>query len=215
MILLKRYRLAIAFLACAFCVAAIGYSWFPSRIAVHWNMSAQADRWMAKPFGAFILPVIGVVLTAILITLAPKATPRIQPDTTSDAYARVVAAVAAFLLYATIAVAAVAAGLELKVPECNRGGCGRTSGNRDRHRALVHHKYSSRDGQGVIAGQRERSGSASRSRTRDFPNERADRPAIPDGCRGPIGALDFGGRRRHDGILRASQVVSLRPTSTP
>lgn len=89
MILLKRYRLAIVFLACAFCVAAIGYSWLPSRIAVHWNMSGQADRWMTKPFGAFILPVIGVVLTAILIAVAPKATPRIQPDTTPDAYARV------------------------------------------------------------------------------------------------------------------------------
>jgi len=41
MILLKRYA-AIAFLACAFGVAAIGYSWFPSRIAVHWNMAGQA-----------------------------------------------------------------------------------------------------------------------------------------------------------------------------
>ena len=124
MILLKRYRLAIALLACAFCVAAIGYSWFPSRIAVHWNTSGQADGWMAKPLGAFILPVIGVVLTVILIAVAPKATTRIQPDTTPDAYARIVAAVAAFLLYTTIAVAAVAVGLELNVPEYAAVGVG-------------------------------------------------------------------------------------------
>ena len=124
MTLLKRYWLAIAFVGCAFCVSAIGYAWLPPRIAVHWNFAGQADGWMAKPIGAFILPVIALAATAILAAIAPKATTRVEPDTTPDAYTKIVAAIAALLFYATISVVAVAAGFKLNVPAYAAGGAG-------------------------------------------------------------------------------------------
>ncbi|MGH8261428.1 MAG: SdpI family protein [Steroidobacteraceae bacterium] len=124
MTILRRYWLAIAFVGGSFCVSAIGYDWLPPRVAVHWNLAGQANGWMARPIGAFILPLIGLVLTAILIAVAPKASARIQPDTIPKAYAKVVAAIAALLLYATISVVAVAVGLELNVPEYAAVGAG-------------------------------------------------------------------------------------------
>jgi len=67
---------------------------------------------MPKQIGAFILPAIGVALTAILIVLAPRAAPDSQPSSLPRAYTRVVAAVSAIPLYATIGIVAVALGLE-------------------------------------------------------------------------------------------------------
>jgi len=79
---------------------------------------------MAKPIGAFILPVIALAATAILAAIAPKATTRVEPDTTPDAYTKIVAAIAALLFYATISVVAVAAGFKLNVPAYVAGGAG-------------------------------------------------------------------------------------------
>lgn len=124
MTLLKRYWLAIAFVGCAFCVSAIGYAWLPPRIAVHWNLAGRADGWMAKPIGAFILPAISLAVTVFLVAIAPKATTRVEPDTTPKVYASIVAAVAALLFYATISVVAVAVGFRLNVPAYAAVGVG-------------------------------------------------------------------------------------------
>lgn len=115
MSLLRRYWLAIVFVACAFFVGGIGYAWLPARIAVHWELSGQPDGWMAKQVGVFILPAMGLLLTAILIVVAPKGTRRLQPDTTPSAYATIVAAIAALPLYATVSIVAVGMGLALNV----------------------------------------------------------------------------------------------------
>jgi uncharacterized membrane protein len=72
MTLLKRYWLAIAFVGCGFLTSAIGYPWLPSRIAVHWSLAGQANGWMAKPIGAFILPVIALAATVILVAVARR-----------------------------------------------------------------------------------------------------------------------------------------------
>jgi uncharacterized membrane protein len=124
MTLLRRYWLAIVFLGCAFFISGIGYAWLPARIAVHWNQSGQADAWMAKQVGAFILPTIGLMLTAILIVVAPKGTSRVEPDTTPKVYATIVGAIAAVPLYATIAVVGVGVGLELNVISYTTVGIG-------------------------------------------------------------------------------------------
>lgn len=124
MTLLKRYRFAIVFVGCAFCVSAIGYAWLPPRIAVHWNLAGQADGWMVRPIGAFILPIIALAATVIMVAIAPKKTGRVEPDTTPDAYAKVVAAIAALLFYATISNVAVAVGIKLNVPADGAIGAG-------------------------------------------------------------------------------------------
>lgn len=114
MIVLKRYWLAFLFVACAFCVAAISYAWLPARIAVHWGFAGRGpDNWMPKQIGAFILPVIGLVLTAVLIAIAPRGAPGARPNSMARAYATVVAAISGIPLYATIGIVGVAMGLEL------------------------------------------------------------------------------------------------------
>lgn len=115
MILLRRYWLAFLFIACAFCIAAVSYAWLPARVAVHWTPSGEPDRWMPKQMGAFILPLIGLVSTAVLIAIEPRAARGAQPNSTLRAYATVVSALSALLLYATISVVGVAMGLELNV----------------------------------------------------------------------------------------------------
>lgn len=113
MTLIRRYWLAFFFVACAFCMAAASYAWLPARIWV--GRSPWGDTLMPKQIGAFILPAIGFVATAILVAVEPRAARGAQPSSTLRAYATVVAAISAFLLYATISVIGVAMGLELDV----------------------------------------------------------------------------------------------------
>ena len=115
MILLRRYWLALFFVASAFGIAAVSYAWLPDRIAVHWTLWGEPNSWMPKQIGAFILPAIGLALTAVMIAVAPRAAPGTQPSSMPRVYATVVAAVSAIPLYATIGVVGAAMGLVFDV----------------------------------------------------------------------------------------------------
>lgn len=112
MITLRRYWLAFLFIGCAFCIAALSYAWLPARIAVHGTLSGEPDRWMPKQIGAFILPVIGLALTAVMVAIAPRTVPGAQASSMARVYTTVVAAIAAIPLYATVGVIGAAMGLE-------------------------------------------------------------------------------------------------------
>lgn len=113
--LIRRYSLAILFVAGAFGIAAISYPSLPARVAVHWSLSGVPDNWMPKPIGAFILPIIGLVLTSVLIACAPRQPRGSEQGSMPRVYATVVAAISAIPLYATIGMVCAALGLELNV----------------------------------------------------------------------------------------------------
>lgn len=120
---LRRYWLAMLFVAASFCIAAIGYGRLPQRMAVHWNLSGQADGWMPKQAGAFVLPAIALILIALLIAFASQIVRRPgvrgpQPNTTAKAYPVIVATIAAFLFYVTLGVIGALAGHAVAVTAC-------------------------------------------------------------------------------------------------
>jgi uncharacterized membrane protein len=113
---LRRYWLALLFAGSAFAIAGLYYGRLPERIPVHWNLYGGADGWMPKRAGAFALPLTALILTGLLIAVAPKKTNESNSGSMPRVYPTIVAAIAAFLFYVTIMVVSVGMGMELSVP---------------------------------------------------------------------------------------------------
>lgn len=62
-------------IAIAVAVSLAVYSQLPDRVPTHWNARGEADGWSSRAFGAFLIPVI-MILVAVLAPLVPKIDPR-------------------------------------------------------------------------------------------------------------------------------------------
>lgn len=71
----KTDLLCVGIIVLSFALAAYFYPQMPERIASHWNAAGQADGYMNKLWGLFLLPVISVFVYGLLLlipTLDPK-----------------------------------------------------------------------------------------------------------------------------------------------
>ena len=65
---------ALIIVLLSFVVGIYSYFWMPEKIAVHWNIRGEANVYMPKSLGLFILPLIFAGVTLLLIAI-----PRIDP----------------------------------------------------------------------------------------------------------------------------------------
>jgi uncharacterized membrane protein len=121
---LSRYRLAFLFVAAAFAVVAFYYTRLPEGIAVHWDLYGTAKVWVPKQEGALALPLITLIVIGFLVATAPKTAEESDSNFLPRYYPKLVAAIAAFLLYVTIMVISVGAGIKLSVPSYISVGLG-------------------------------------------------------------------------------------------
>jgi uncharacterized membrane protein len=121
---IRRYWLALLFSAATFALVGVYYGRLPQRMPVHWNLHGVVDAWLPKPTGAFALPFETLLLTGILIGVAPKATKAAESGSMRRVYPTIVAAIAAFMLYMMILVVRVGIGIEQAVPAYSAIGLG-------------------------------------------------------------------------------------------
>jgi uncharacterized membrane protein len=121
---LSRYRLAFLFVAAAFAAVAFYYTRLPEGIAVHWDLYGTAKVWVPKQEGALALPLITLIVIGFLVATAPKTAEESDSNFLPRYYPKLVAAIAAFLLYVTIMVISVGAGIKLSVPSYISVGLG-------------------------------------------------------------------------------------------
>ena len=67
--------LSLALVLAAFALTAILYPHLPQRVPVHWNLSGQANRYAAKPWGPFEIP-LAMAAIYVLLLLVPAISPR-------------------------------------------------------------------------------------------------------------------------------------------
>lgn len=104
----RLYPLLLAALAAA--VSAAVYDRLPASMAVHWGLDGNPDGWMPRPFGAFFVPVL-MLLLAQLMRALPRLDRRSEQSLgTSSAYEIIVAATMLLLLACHLLVIAVALG---------------------------------------------------------------------------------------------------------
>jgi uncharacterized membrane protein len=121
---LSRYRLAFLFVAAAFAAVAFYYTRLPEGIAVHWDLYGTAKVCVPKQEGALALPLITLIVIGFLVATAPKTAEESDSNFLPRYYPKLVAAIAAFLLYVTIMVISVGAGIKLSVPSYISVGLG-------------------------------------------------------------------------------------------
>ena len=68
--------LSIILIILLFLIPIFLYSSLPSEIAIHWNTKSQADNFMGKLFGAFLIPIF-----TLIIFFLSRFIPRIDPLT--------------------------------------------------------------------------------------------------------------------------------------
>jgi uncharacterized membrane protein len=121
---LRRYGLAIAFTVTTFVVALLAYRQLPDPIPIHWDLQGTADGWIAKGWGAFLVPLASAAQTALLIALGSRALRRAHSGSMARVYPTVVAALAGFMLFVTMVTTTAASGASLSVPSYVSTGTG-------------------------------------------------------------------------------------------
>jgi uncharacterized membrane protein len=101
--------------ATAGAIAAAAYPRLPDRVAVHWNLSGEADRWGTPMEAAWLLPAVMVA-----VWLVTRALPTIDPRRASYAKMRstydfVVSAILTMILAMHVLVLAAALGYEVPI----------------------------------------------------------------------------------------------------
>jgi uncharacterized membrane protein len=110
---LREYRAALVFVALAVIAPLLVYSRLPDRVPIHWNYQGQIDGWMPKPWGAFLLPIVAVVVTTIVI-IAPRLSPKgFEMTPFARVYPTIVAAIAGVQFYVTALILAAALGASI------------------------------------------------------------------------------------------------------
>jgi len=99
----------------AFVASAAVYQDLPDRMPTHWNMSGEVDGWTSLPWGAFLIPVMLVVMLGVFHLL-----PKIDPRAPSYAkfrgsYEIVIVAMMIFLLGVHLVILASALGTNIAV----------------------------------------------------------------------------------------------------
>lgn len=67
-------KAAVLLVLASFAVGAYAYALLPEQVASHWGISGEANGYMPKTVGAFLLPVLLLVLFAVFVVI-----PRIDP----------------------------------------------------------------------------------------------------------------------------------------
>lgn len=70
----KYYIIAILIILLSFIIGIYSYSYFPDKIASHWDSQGQVNGYMSKFWGVFLLPVILIAMFLLFIFL-PKLDP--------------------------------------------------------------------------------------------------------------------------------------------
>ncbi|HEY1959238.1 MAG TPA: SdpI family protein [Polyangiaceae bacterium] len=58
-------RVVVAASLFALAASAAVYPWLPAQVPVHFDLAGRADGWASRPFGAFLLPAIGLAMIAL------------------------------------------------------------------------------------------------------------------------------------------------------
>lgn len=83
-----------------FATGAAFYPYLPAEVASHWNAAGQVNGYLSRPLGAFLFPIIFVVLALIFIAI-PHVDPRRENIAKfRNVYNWFVAAIALFFYYA-------------------------------------------------------------------------------------------------------------------
>jgi uncharacterized membrane protein len=105
--------LALSFVVASFAVVAVLYGKMVDPLPTHWDLHGNVDGWIAKPWGALILPLtqLGVV---VCLLVAPRISPREAPMTEfAGVYKIVVVTLSAFLFTLTAVASLIASGVRL------------------------------------------------------------------------------------------------------
>jgi uncharacterized membrane protein len=90
-------KAAILLVLVSFVVGAYAYTLLPDTVASHWGISGEANGYMPKLFGAFLLPAI-LALLLVLLLVIPKIDPlRANIETFKAYYFRFVVVIMAFM----------------------------------------------------------------------------------------------------------------------
>jgi uncharacterized membrane protein len=97
----KFHVASLALVAAGLVISALAYGHLPDPVPTHWNAQGEVDGYIAKPLGAFLLP-----LTMLAIALLFMALPRISPkrfgmEGFESAYGWIIVATQAMLLFTT------------------------------------------------------------------------------------------------------------------
>lgn len=108
----------------AFVASAAVYQDLPARMPTHWNVSGEVDGWSSRPWGAFMIPAMLVVMLAAFYLL-----PRIDPRGSNYAkfrgtYEIVIFAIMAFMLGVHFVVLANSLGQDISVDRVMPVGVG-------------------------------------------------------------------------------------------
>jgi uncharacterized membrane protein len=108
---LRQYWLTWVLVAVTLLAPALVYDRLPDSLPIHWNARGEIDGWMAKPLGAFLLPLVSAFVS-LVSALAPSWSPKgFEMNPVARFYPTMVAAVAATLLYLTIQLLRAAMGV--------------------------------------------------------------------------------------------------------
>jgi uncharacterized membrane protein len=90
----SRYWLAMTLVAAAFATSIALYPRLPAIMPTHWNAAGEIDGWMPKSRGAFVAPVVALVIVGALILFEPIQILEDAADLKFRYYPTIVAAVA-------------------------------------------------------------------------------------------------------------------------
>jgi len=62
-------KISIAIILLTFVAAIYAYPLLPEKVASHWDMSGNANGYMGRGFGAFFMPVLGLLMLALFYAL--------------------------------------------------------------------------------------------------------------------------------------------------
>jgi uncharacterized membrane protein len=122
--LLRRYQLALMLVVLAFLLVAVVFHHLPQQIPIRWGADGQANGWLAKPWGALVLPLL-TLITTLLLMLAPALMPGgFKVASPPRFYPVIVAAFAGFLVFVTGVQLLVATGSPLNLQRLVVGAAG-------------------------------------------------------------------------------------------
>jgi uncharacterized membrane protein len=124
MIFLRTRRLCMALILIAFFVPMLAYERMPASVPMHWDMSGQADRWMSKAWGAFVMPTVTALVFALL-RLLPRISPRgFRIERFTSAYEIILLSTVAFLAFTSTLVTLAQLGIPVPMDRAVRSGAG-------------------------------------------------------------------------------------------